>query len=87
MFGFLMETLSPSPQCIRTLDPLRVAGLEALKAEQVIPRSALGLGLTLSGAASTHQGWHKVLPVIFLALLSIAALALFLQPGSMGSQT
>jgi hypothetical protein len=48
---------------------------------------ALGLGLALSGAWSTHKGWHQVLPVIFLALLSIAALALFLQPGSMASQT
>jgi len=37
MFGFLMETLSPNPQCIRTLDPLRVAGLIVLKAEQVFP--------------------------------------------------
>ena len=27
MYGFLMETLSPNPQCIRTSDPLRVAGL------------------------------------------------------------
>ncbi len=48
---------------------------------------ALGLGLALSGAVSTHKGWHQVLPVIFLSLLSIAALTLFLQPGSMASQT
>ena len=48
---------------------------------------ALGLGLALSGAVTTHKGWHQVLPVIFLALSSIAALALFLQPGSMASQT
>ena len=39
MFGFLMETLSPSPQCIRTLDPLRVAGLYVLSSEQVTPGS------------------------------------------------
>jgi len=48
---------------------------------------AVGLGLALSGAVSTHKGWHQVLPVIFLAMFSIAALALFLQPGSMASQT
>ncbi len=39
MFGFIMETLSPNPQCIRTSDPLWVAGLKVLKREQVIPRS------------------------------------------------
>ena len=27
MFGFLMEKLSPNPQCIRTLDPLCRNGL------------------------------------------------------------
>ncbi len=48
---------------------------------------ALALGLALSGAVSTHKGWHQALPVIFLALMSIAALALFLQPGSIASQT
>jgi hypothetical protein len=35
IFGFLVETLSPSPQCMRTPMPLRVVGLEGLIAEQV----------------------------------------------------
>ncbi len=48
---------------------------------------ALALGFALSGAVSTHNGWHQALPLIFLAMLLIAALALFLQPGSLASQT
>jgi len=35
IFGFLVETLSPSPQCMRTPMPLWVVGLKGLKAEQV----------------------------------------------------
>jgi hypothetical protein len=48
---------------------------------------ALAFGFALSGAISAHEGWHRALPVIFLALVSIAAVALFLQPGSLASQT
>jgi hypothetical protein len=48
---------------------------------------ALALGFALSGAVSTHNGWHQALPVIFVVLLSISALALFLQPGSLAFQT
>ena len=35
IFGLLMETLSPSPQCMRTPVPLRVDGLTGLISEQV----------------------------------------------------
>jgi hypothetical protein len=38
MYGFCMEKRSPNPQCMRTPDPLRVAGLEGRKAEQVFPK-------------------------------------------------
>jgi len=37
IFGFSVETLSPSPHCMRTPDPLRVVGLKGLKAAQVFP--------------------------------------------------
>ena len=37
IFGLLVETLSPSPQCMRTPIPLWVDGLMGLEAEQVIP--------------------------------------------------
>jgi hypothetical protein len=37
IFGFLVEKLSPSPQCMRTPVPLWVDGLTGLKAEQVLP--------------------------------------------------
>jgi hypothetical protein len=37
IFGFSVETLSPSPQCMRTPMPLWVVGLFGLKAEQVSP--------------------------------------------------
>ena len=37
IFGFSMETLSPSPQCMRTPVPQWVDGLMGLEAEQVIP--------------------------------------------------
>ena len=47
----------------------------------------LALGFALSGAVSTRVGWHQALPVIFVVLLSISALALFLQPGSLAFQT
>jgi hypothetical protein len=59
--------------------------LPVLQPARVI--QGLALGLALSGAVSTHNGWHQALPVIFLALLLIAALALFLQPGSIPSQS
>jgi len=32
-----METLSPSPQCMRTPEPLWVDGLDGLKRDQVSP--------------------------------------------------
>ncbi len=59
--------------------------LPFLHPARVIQVSALGLAL--SGVVSAHKGWHQALPVIFLALISIAALALFLQPGSLAAQT
>jgi hypothetical protein len=37
IFGLSMETLSPSPQCMRTPVPLWVDGLDGLKSEQVSP--------------------------------------------------
>lgn len=37
IFGFSLETLSPSPQVIRTPVPLWVNGLKGLKADQVLP--------------------------------------------------
>ena len=37
IFGFSVETLSPSPQCMRTPAPLWVDGLDGLKADQVSP--------------------------------------------------
>jgi hypothetical protein len=37
IFGFSMETLSPSPQCMRTPVPLWVVGLEDPEADQVSP--------------------------------------------------
>jgi hypothetical protein len=37
IFGFSMETLSPSPQCMRTPAPLWVDGLDGLKTDQVSP--------------------------------------------------
>ena len=37
IFGLLVETLSPSPQCMRTPVPQWVDGLMGLEAEQVIP--------------------------------------------------
>ena len=37
IFGFSMETLSPSPQCMRTLVPLWVVGLVGLVSDQVSP--------------------------------------------------
>ena len=35
IYGLLLETLSPGPVCIRSPVPLRVSGLEGLKAVQV----------------------------------------------------
>jgi hypothetical protein len=37
IFGLSMETLSPSPQCMRTPAPLWVDGLDGLKRDQVSP--------------------------------------------------
>ena len=37
IFGLSMETLSPSPQCMRTPVPLWVDGLTGLKGDQVLP--------------------------------------------------
>ena len=37
IFGFLMESLTPSPLCMRTPVPIWVDGLYGLKAEQVLP--------------------------------------------------
>jgi len=37
IFGFLMESLTPSPLCMRTPVPTWVDGLYGLKAEQVLP--------------------------------------------------
>jgi hypothetical protein len=52
IFGFLVETLSPSPQVIRTPVSQWVNGLKGLKAEQVLPEqisiSDAGLSLTFS---------------------------------------
>lgn len=36
IFGFLMETLSPNPQCMRTPVPNRAIDLEDRKTEQVL---------------------------------------------------
>jgi len=36
IFGFLMEKLSPNPQCMRTPVPKRAIDLEGRKAEQVL---------------------------------------------------
>jgi hypothetical protein len=52
IFGFSLETLSPSPQVIRTPVPQWVNGLKGLKADQVLPEqislSDSGLSLTYS---------------------------------------
>ena len=37
IFGFLVESLTPSPLCMRTPIPIWVDGLYGLKAEQVLP--------------------------------------------------
>jgi len=44
---------------------------------------ASAFGLAVAGARSTNERLHEALPVIFLALLSIAAAAVLLQPGSL----
>lgn len=46
---------------------------------------ASGFTLSVWGAISTRERLHEVLPLVLLALLSIAAAALFLRPGSMAS--
>ena len=55
--------------------------LPLLHPGRVVQASAFGLAV--AGARSTNERLHEALAVIFLALLSIAAAAVLLQPGSL----
>ena len=48
IFGFSMETLSPSPQCMRTSVPQRVDGLKGLKTDEALRHLGRHLGRAMA---------------------------------------